>query len=153
MVEPQNTPQPKPAQQAEPAPDPGVGTRGGTGPDGGSIGTGSGFGTGTGEAPKIGERKRDDGELERRYRSVLQQHVSLSLSRNKELRAAGDFKLVVNVWIRPDGTVERYQLVGDPGPPALAYVLGAALAEIPPARQPFPKDLPQPTRIVVSNRF
>lgn len=154
-VEQRIDPAPKPQQQSEPAPDPGVGTKGGAGPDGGTIGDGSGFGTGTkaAEAPKIGERKRDEGELERRYRALLQQHVSLAMSRNKDLRAAGDFKLVVNVWIRPDGTVERYQLVADPGRPELANLLATALAEIPPAKQAFPKDLPQPTRIVVTNRF
>ncbi|MBC7781724.1 MAG: hypothetical protein H7125_16645 [Proteobacteria bacterium] len=108
-----------------------------------------------GSAPTIGggTGKGTGFDAFAQYRSQVQQHVAESLSQNKKLRAAGDFKIVLNLWLRADGTVERFQLASTSAGPELEALLRVALAEVPPSRRPLPKDLPQPSRIVVTNRF
>ena len=151
-------PQPKPQdtpKQAEAQPDRplGVDAAGTGGADGfGLVGNQGGRDL-VGSGPTIGGGGKGGGiDPFLQYQSQVQQHVAESLSQNKKLRAAGDFKLVLNLWLRADGTVERYQVAGG-GRPEIDDLVRIALSEVPPSRRPLPKDLPQPSRIVVTNRF
>jgi protein TonB len=86
------------------------------------------------------------------FGGLVQQHVQQVLSRNKKLRGE-EFRVAVSVWLRPDGTVQRAELVGSSGKPDTDELIRAALTELRGVREGPPNDMPQPVRLMVTNKF
>jgi protein TonB len=106
-----------------------------------TLGPGSGTGTGTGGGSKFGW-----------YAGLIQTHLQESIARNKRLREE-EFRVVVNVWLRPDGSVQRTELVGSTGRAETDELIRLAFGEVAPVREPPPSDLPQPVRLRITNRL
>lgn len=64
-----------------------------------------------------------------------------------------DYRVRVDVWLAPSGTLQRAELVGSSGNPDLDAALRAALARFPGTTTPPPERMPQPIRLLVSNRL
>lgn len=141
--------QPKPDQPPEPAkadePPPGdklgVDAEGSAGSDGfGLVGNKGGAGLVGGGGSKFGA-----------FTGQIQQQIQDALSRNKKLKNAS-YRVVVRVWLSPDGTVSRFELAGSSGNAETDDALNAALAELPKLRTPPPADLPQPVGLRITSR-
>lgn len=86
------------------------------------------------------------------YAGIVQRHIQDALQRDKRLRGQ-EYRAVVHVWFREDGTVQRSQVVGSSGKPETDTSIVAALAESPPLRESLPGDLPQPVKLRVTSRL
>jgi protein TonB len=86
------------------------------------------------------------------YAGIIQAHLQETLAKNKALRTA-DFRVVVNLWVRPDGSVQRAEVVGTSGKPDVDEQIRLALAEVPAIREAPPSDMPQPVRLRLTNRI
>lgn len=86
------------------------------------------------------------------YAGLIQSHLQEAIAKNKRLRSQ-DFRAVVHIWLRPDGSVQRAELVGSSGKPDTDELIRQAFAEVPALREPPPGDLPQPVRLRVTNRL
>jgi len=74
------------------------------------------------------------------------------LAREKDLKLA-NFQVAISLWLRPDGALERVELTGSSGDASLDRLLRAALNRFPGATARPPEKLPQPLRLLVSNRM
>lgn len=86
------------------------------------------------------------------YASAATRALNDFLQREKELRRA-EYRLQVHLWLQPDGRVQRVELVGSTGDPALDDHLRDALRRFPGTGQPPPDRMPQPMRLQASNRW
>lgn len=86
------------------------------------------------------------------YGDLLLQEVKQLLAKNPKLRV-GEYRVVVNVWITPDGHVSRTELAGSSGSGDIDALLRASLAEMPPLRERPPEGLPWPIRLRVTSRL
>lgn len=86
------------------------------------------------------------------YAGLIQSHLQEAIAKNKRLRSQ-DFRAVVHIWLRPDGSVQRAELVGSSGKPDTDELIRQAFAEVPALREPPPGDLPQPVRLRLTNRI
>jgi len=86
------------------------------------------------------------------YAGIVQQQIQQALSRNKKLRSE-EFRVVVNIWLRADGAVQRSELVGSSGKSDTDEVIRTALSDLPPLKEAPPGDMPQPVRLRITNRF
>lgn len=102
------------------------------GGDVGTIGAGGGSGLGA-------------------YASRLQRHFQDHLSRNRKLRGS-DYRVVVKLWLRRDGSLERVELADSTGTESLDELLRETLLQAPPLREAPPENTVQPIRIRVTNR-
>jgi periplasmic protein TonB len=74
------------------------------------------------------------------------------LARERELKRA-DFRAQVHLWLAPNGTLERAELVGSTGDADKDRALREALQRFPGAAAPLPQALQQPLRVQVTNRM
>lgn len=74
------------------------------------------------------------------------------LTRDKELRRF-DYKVGVDLWLTPVGGLQRAELVGSTGDPATDQALRAALGRFPGTSAPPPDRMPQPIRLLLTNRL
>ncbi len=86
------------------------------------------------------------------YAGVLRTQIQRILSRNDRLRGA-EFKVIVGVWVEPDGSVHRAELMESTGDAEKDKKIKLALADIPPLREVPPDGLPQPIRFRLSSTF
>ena len=147
--------QPKPAPAPEPQTlksDEAPGQGAGNGPvagavtqdyQGGAIGSGNG-GTGGGSAA---ERLAAN-----TYAQAATRALNDYLLREKNLRL-GDYRLAVNLWLQPDGRLQRAELVGSTGDAQTDSALREALQRFPGLGTPLPERMPLPLRLRVSNRM
>lgn len=75
------------------------------------------------------------------------------LNRDQNLRRGGDYKLPVSLWVRADGSIERFQLDEVSGNTDVDARLRQALAQFRGFRNPPPAGVPQPIRLQVTNRM
>ena len=75
------------------------------------------------------------------------------LNRDQALRRGGDYKLPVSLWVRADGSIERFQLDEASGNAELDARLRQTLAQFRGFRTPPPANVPQPIRLQVTNRM
>jgi periplasmic protein TonB len=73
------------------------------------------------------------------------------LAREREVKR-NDYQVRVDLWLTPSGSLQRADLVGSTGDTALDEALRLALTRFPGAGTP-PDKLPQPLRLLVSNRL
>jgi len=74
----------------------------------------------------------------------------LTRDRNVKLR---DYKVRVELWLTPTGTLQRAELVDSTGDPQTDAALRAALNRFPGTSTAPPPRLPQPLRVQVTNRL
>jgi protein TonB len=85
------------------------------------------------------------------YAGRLQRHFQDHLSRNRKLRGS-DYRVVVKLWLRRDGSLERAELAGTTGTDSLDELLRESLQQAPAMREPPPENVALPIRIRVTNR-
>lgn len=85
------------------------------------------------------------------YSGRLQRHFQEQLSRTRKLRES-DYRIIVKIWLRRDGSLDRAELSGTTGNEKLDQILRDSLQQIPPMREALPDNLVQPLRIRVTNR-
>lgn len=108
---------------------------------GGAIGTGSGGGT-------VGDRLAASS-----YGNAAKREIDSYLQRQAPLKRAGDYEVPIQVWVRADGGLERYKLVGSTGTPETDQLIQDAMARFPGFRNPPPASLPQPISLKLTNRM
>lgn len=74
------------------------------------------------------------------------------LARERELRRA-DYRVRVNLWLTASGTLQRAELVEGTGDPETDQALRDALTRFPGPGTPPPERMPQPLRLMVTNRL
>jgi protein TonB len=86
------------------------------------------------------------------FASATTRAINEFLARERELKRL-DYRVNVNVWLRPGGALQRAELDGSTGDAETDAALRAALGRFPGVSQPLPDRLPQPIRLQVSNRM
>lgn len=107
---------------------------------GGAVGTGAG---GT-----LGERMASNN-----FGNSARRELNEFLNRDQELRRGGDYKLPVSLWVRADGSIERFDLGGTSGNDEVDAKVRAALARFKGFRSPPPAGMAQPIRLQITNRM
>lgn len=108
---------------------------------GGAIGTGAGGGA-------VGDRLAASS-----YGNAAKRELQAFLNREDGLRRAGDYKLPIAVWLRADGSLERWELQGGSGNAETDELLKKAMARFQGFKNPPPPNMPWPMRLQVSNRM
>eukprot|EP01035_Chromulina_nebulosa_P059409 gene59409-81317_t len=80
------------------------------------------------------------------YTTLLQQRAQGAVQRQRRLLEAR-FAITVQIWLAPDGSTERVELLRSTGRPELDRLLKDTLKNMPKLSEPPPKDLPQPAVI------
>lgn len=108
---------------------------------GGAIGSGAGGGT---LADKLAFNS---------FGNSARREVNDFLNKDQNLRRSGDYKLPVSLWVRADGSIERFELDATSGNPDIDNRLRQALGQFRGFRTPPPAGLQQPIRLQVTNRM
>jgi periplasmic protein TonB len=74
------------------------------------------------------------------------------LARDRTLKRS-DYRVRVNLWLGPNGSVQRAELADSTGDPETDRALNEALRRFPGASTPLPQALQQPLRLQVTNRM
>jgi len=85
------------------------------------------------------------------YANVIKGEVLNSLENESNVRR-GSYSVSVRIWVRPDGTIERYRLAQSTGDPERDRAIEAALGRIGRFSQPPPAELPQPISLRLVSR-
>ena len=85
------------------------------------------------------------------YARAASKELETWLRRDRDLKAH-DFRVEVEVWLNPDGSTRRAQIVGSTGDSELDSIVTAALSRFPGMDRPLPENMPQPVHMKVSNR-
>ena len=85
------------------------------------------------------------------FAGLLQQHFTEQFNRNDKLKSR-DYKVVIKVWLRPDGGVQRFELAGSSGSEDTDAAIRTALSQMTPLAESPPADMPQPVRLRVTSR-
>lgn len=107
---------------------------------GGAIGTGGG---GT-----VGDRLAASS-----YGNATKRELQAHLNREDGLRRAGDYKVPMAIWIRADGTLERFELLGSSGNPETDELLRKAMGRFTGFRNLPPPHMAWPMRLQLTNRM
>jgi protein TonB len=97
-----------------------------------------------------GQKIGDDGVLNW-FKTVLQRYVQAALQNDAKLRK-DDYRVVIRLWLAPDGAVSRAELVSSTGNSDTDERLRAGLATLPPLAERPPEGLPQPVTMRVTSR-
>jgi periplasmic protein TonB len=85
------------------------------------------------------------------FAAAIESQLKEHLHKNETLRKSG-YRVVMRLWINPDGWIERYELVGSAGDPEVDRSLRTALAAMPRLEQRPPAQMPQPVTLRVTAR-
>jgi TonB family protein len=85
------------------------------------------------------------------YVNMIKRHFDEELAKNRKLRA-GDYRVVVNIWLTRDGRIQRYELAGSSGNADTDETLKTALSGMLPLPEPPPESMPQPVRLRITAR-
>lgn len=108
---------------------------------GGAVMTGGGGGT-------LADKMAANG-----FGNAARRELNDFLNRDQALRRGGDYRLPVSLWVRADGSIERFQLDNASGNNEVDTRIRQALAQFRGFRNPPPAGLPQPIRLQVTNRM
>lgn len=85
------------------------------------------------------------------FASRLQRHIQEELNRHRKLRES-DYRVVLRLWLRRDGSIERAELASGSGNETLDQQIREAVLQIGAMREAPPENLPQPMRIRLTAR-
>lgn len=85
------------------------------------------------------------------YTSRIQDSIKKVLSANKKARNA-NYDVQIKLWLKPDGSVERFELSDSTGNVDLDQSIKIALAKVEPLGSELPPDLKQPVRLRIVSR-
>jgi len=85
------------------------------------------------------------------YAGLLKNEILGELNALEEVRA-GSYSIVVRLWVRPDGSIERVQVVQSSGNRERDRAIEAALSKIERLSQAPPADMPQPVSLRIVSR-
>lgn len=85
------------------------------------------------------------------FTGQIKNSIEESLAARKEL-AKAQYRIVVHIWIAPDGRIERAELQGSSGNKATDELIRKALAGIASVAQAPPADMPQPVKLRITSR-
>jgi periplasmic protein TonB len=86
------------------------------------------------------------------YASAATRALNEFLARDRDVKRL-DYKVRVELWLTPAGTLQRAELLGSTGDAQTDEALRTALSRFPGTGNPPPSRLPQPMRLLVSNRM
>lgn len=86
------------------------------------------------------------------YASAATRALNEFLVRDKDVKRL-DYQVRVDLWLTAGGELQRAELVGSSGDAQTDQALRTALARFPGAGNPPPARMPQPLRLLVSNRM
>jgi protein TonB len=86
------------------------------------------------------------------FANAATRNLNEFLARDKDVRRL-DYKVGVDLWLTPSGSLQRAELVGSTGDPATDQALRAALARFPGTPTPPPERMLQPIRLLLTNRL
>ena len=107
---------------------------------GGAIGTGAGG--------SLGDRMAS-----LNYGNAAKRDLHAFLNREESLRKAGDYKVPIALWLRADGSVDRFELQGSAGNTQTDEQLKQALNRFKGFRTPPPPNMVWPMRLQLTNRM
>lgn len=96
-------------------------------------------------------QKIGDGNRYASYLGLIQIELNRALQKIEKLRTA-EYRVIVRVWLSPDGTVTKAELASSSGNPDVDERLRSALAQLPPLREQPPEGMPQPVRVRLTSR-
>lgn len=145
---PKPTEAPKPQQAEAPPPGPlGVDAQGtGPGDNFGLAGRPGGQDIVLGAKPGGGGGGAAGALSNATFANGVARHLAQELARDERLRGS-EYRVVVNIWVQPDGRIERWQIVNGSGKSDVDRWLEDGLAKVSQVRQSVPEGLPQPLRI------
>jgi periplasmic protein TonB len=85
------------------------------------------------------------------YDGLVQKTIQDVLDKNKDLDNQ-NYKVVVKIWLNPDGTVERFDLASSSGNVDVDKSIKIALREVRSVREPLPDGLAQPIKLRITSR-
>jgi protein TonB len=138
---------PEPQPEPEPSAEPPAGEQ--LGVD--AAGTGAGDGFGLVGRPGGRDLLATGGSAYAWYAGVIKNEILQHLTDDKRLRN-GSYSVMVKVWVRDDGSVERATLAGSSGNPDRDAVIEGALARLTRLSQGPPRDMPQPISLRIVSR-
>ena len=83
------------------------------------------------------------------YAGVIKSEIQKAIQRNKAL-TYGQYKIVVSVWIKPNGDIERLTVLQSDATPEIEQALKAALDTLQSMRQMPPEGMPQPVKLRIT---
>ena len=112
---------------------------------------GSGSGDGFGLVGKKGGRGLiGGGDRNRWFAGQVQQDLQRQLADNEKARAA-KYGVVVKLWFKSDGSVDRYEMAGTVGDKQSEAALRSVLDKLRLSETP-PEDMPQPLKLRIVSR-
>jgi periplasmic protein TonB len=85
------------------------------------------------------------------YAGLLKNEILDQLNNEKRARA-GDYTVIVRVWVRPDGTVDRVHITQSSGNRERDQAIETALSHITRLSQAPPADMPEPISLRIVSR-
>ncbi len=85
------------------------------------------------------------------YAGILKNQIQDALEKDSKLKES-QYKLIVSVWLKPNGDIERLEWSGSETEPAIQQGVKAALDNMPAMRDAPPEGMPQPIRLRITAR-
>lgn len=85
------------------------------------------------------------------YASIIQTQVQALLQKDDKLRS-GRYRVILSIWLAPDGKAQRIKLVNATGDTSLDGEIQEQLASMPPLSSAPPQDMPQPVNLRIEGR-
>ncbi len=101
-----------------------------------------------GEVKTIGS---DGGAKFNWYAGVVKSQIESALEKDKKLNVS-QYKLVVTIWLKPNGDVEKLELSGSDAGAEIQQAIKTALENMPTIREAPPQDMPQPIKLRITAR-
>jgi protein TonB len=140
---PEPEPMPEAAQSDEPPPGEQLGVD--------AVGTGAGDGFGLVGRPGGRDLLASGGSAFSWYAGLLKNEILDRLGDDRKARS-GSYSVVVRLWVRRDGTVEKSSLMGSTGDKDRDRAIEIALSQLTRVSQAPPADMPQPISLRIVSR-
>jgi outer membrane biosynthesis protein TonB len=85
------------------------------------------------------------------YAGLVKSQIENAIERDKTL-TQGQYKLVVTIWVKPNGDIEKLDVVQSDATPEIEQGIKAALDAMPSMREIPPEGMPQPIKLRISAR-